>query len=93
MDTDPTKRKHLDWVQRYNTILGDWSGSWASLPPRRFSTPKLFIGILQQATLEVRFSTPKRADFGFARLFSEVVTHVSTARINHVSTARINGTV
>jgi len=57
VDTDPTKRKHLDWVQRYNTILGDWSGSWASLPPRRFSTPKLFIGILQQATLEWVYGT------------------------------------
>jgi len=57
VDTDPTERKHLDWVQRYNTILGDWSGSWASLPPRRFSTPKLFIGILQQATLEWVYGT------------------------------------
>jgi serine/threonine protein kinase len=54
---DPTKRKHLDWVQRYNTILGDWSGSWASLPPRRFSTPKLFIGILQQAPVEWVYGT------------------------------------
>jgi serine/threonine protein kinase len=76
MDTDPIKRKQLDWQQRYNIIRGVARGL---LYLHEDSQPRIIHRDIKESNilLDERLS-PKIADFGLAKLFPEDESFVST---------------
>jgi serine/threonine protein kinase len=75
-DTDPNKRKKLDWLKRYNIIMGVARGL---LYLHQDSQLRIIHRDIKASNvlLDEKLN-PKIADFGLARLFPEDETHVST---------------
>jgi serine/threonine protein kinase len=75
-DTDPNKRKKLDWQKRYNIIMGVARGL---LYLHQDSQLRIIHRDIKASNvlLDEKLN-PKIADFGLARLFPEDETHVST---------------
>ena len=76
MNSDPIKRKQLDWKKRYNIILGVARGL---LYLHEDSQPRIIHRDIKASNILLDDSlNPKIADFGLAKLFDEKKTHITT---------------
>jgi serine/threonine protein kinase len=75
-DTDPNKRRRLDWQERYNIIVGVTRGL---LYLHEDSHLRIIHRDIKASNILLDEKlNPKIADFGLARLFVEDETHVRT---------------